>query len=312
MTDPLSDMLSLLRVDSARSARLEARGAWSLQFNESHQVIFGGMTDGSFHLQLSGTTSPPMEIRAGDCYLLMRGQQHVIGSDLSTPSEDGRKLFDLAGRRGKVARCGKGNVNAVFTGGSFRLDDDSSGLLNFLPPVIHIAAGTVDRAPLRAAFQLIDAETGTNQPGTGAIAGSLANIVLVHMVRVYLKTTKRQPGWLGAMADDHIGAALSAVHKDYARHWTVEDLAASVGMSRTAFAVRFKKLVGVPPLEYLTQWRMAIARQQLKAGKTLAAVAENVGYASDTAFNAAFKRSTGQSPGRYRMLEPSPSTSAAK
>jgi AraC-like DNA-binding protein len=124
----------------------------------------------------------------------------------------------------------------------------------------------------------------------------------VQMVRVYLKTTTRPPGWLGAMADDHIGRALASVHNDYARHWTVEDLAANVGMSRTAFAVRFKTLVGFAPLEYLTQWRMAIARQQLKAGKSLSTVAGNVGYGSDTAFNAAFKRSTGQSPGRYRTL----------
>jgi AraC-like DNA-binding protein len=303
MIDPLSDVLSLLRIDSALSARLEGRGSWSLAFPAYHQVLFGTVVEGSMFLMVDDP-STPIELHAGDCYLLTRGQSYRLANHPDTPAQNGRRVFDARGPDG-IVRCGGGALNLIWAGGSFRLDDDSSDLLlDLLPPIINLPAGSVDHAPLRTALQLIAAETANTQPGAGAIAGSLANLVLVQMLRVYLKGTTRPPGWLGAIADDHIGNALAAVHKDYARHWTVEDLANEVGMSRTAFAVRFKSLVGVPPLEYLTQWRMAVARRELKTGKSLSSVAESVGYSSDTAFNAAFKRATGQSPGRYRSLEP--------
>jgi AraC-like DNA-binding protein len=248
--------------------------------------------------------STPIELRAGDCYLLTRGQSYRLFSDVDAPSENGRSILGSTGQDG-IVRYGKGDINLVWSGGTFRLDDESSDLLlNLLPPLIHLPAGSVDQAPLRAALNLIATETANVQPGASAIAGSLANLVLVQILRVYLKNTTRPPGWLGAIADDKIANTLAAMHVDYARHWTVEELANQVGMSRTTFAVRFRTLVGMPPLEYLTQWRMTIARRDLKSGKSLASVAESVGYASDTAFNAAFKRATGQSPGRFRMPEP--------
>ncbi|CAN7589966.1 helix-turn-helix transcriptional regulator [Pararhizobium sp. LjRoot238] len=91
------------------------------------------------------------------------------------------------------------------------------------------------------------------------------------------------------------------MHGDLARRWKVEDLALAVGMSRTTFTQRFKTLVGLPPLDYLMRWRMTVAGTELRKGdKSLSAVAESVGYASDTAFNSAFKRTIGQSPGRWR------------
>jgi AraC-like DNA-binding protein len=302
MLDPLSDVLSFLRVESALSARLEARGSWSLSFPACHQVLFGAVVEGSMFLA-ADSSAKPIEIKAGDCYLLTRGQEYQFGTSLAARCENGRRVFDTRKKNG-IVKYGKGDLSLVWAGGSFRLDDDSGDLLlDLLPPVIHLPAGSVDQAPLRTVFNLIATETSSPQPGAGAIAGSLANLVLVQMLRVYLKTTTRPPGWLAAIADEHIGNAVAIVHTQYAEHWTVEDLANKVGMSRTAFAVRFKTLVGLPPLEYLTQWRMVIARRALKAGKSLSVVAESVGYASDTAFNAAFKRATGQSPGRYRSIE---------
>jgi AraC-like DNA-binding protein len=144
-------------------------------------------------------------------------------------------------------------------------------------------------------------ETELARPGATAVAGSLANIVLVNILRAYLVSDSPPTGWLGALADPKIGRALGVMHGDTARRWKVEDLASEVGMSRTTFAERFKARVGLPPLEYLIRWRMTIARNALKAdSESLSDIATAVGYESETAFSSAFKRVCGQSPGRYR------------
>jgi len=123
--------------------------------------------------------------------------------------------------------------------------------------------------------------------------------VLVNILRAYLAGDERPRGWLGALSDPHIGAALGLMHGNVAQRWKVGDLASEVGMSRTSFAERFKSLVGMSPLEYLMRWRMTIARDALgRENANLAAIAEAIGYESDTAFSLAFKRTFGSSPGR--------------
>ncbi|MEX3980774.1 helix-turn-helix transcriptional regulator [Paraburkholderia sp. EG287A] len=122
------------------------------------------------------------------------------------------------------------------------------------------------------------------------MAGSLANIVLVNILRAHLAASSGPTGWLGALSDPGIGSALKMVHGDMARRWKVDELASKVGMSRTAFIERFKDLVGLPPLEYLIRWRMTIARDALKTGNDhLASIAAAVGYASETTFSSTSK-----------------------
>jgi AraC-like DNA-binding protein len=123
----------------------------------------------------------------------------------------------------------------------------------------------------------------------------------VNILRAYLTGDERPQSWLGALSDQQIGGALRLMHGNVAQRWKVSDLASEVGMSRTSFAERFKSLVGMAPLEYLTRWRMTIARNALRReDANLAAIAEAIGYESDTAFSLAFKRMFGSSPGRYR------------
>jgi AraC-like DNA-binding protein len=123
----------------------------------------------------------------------------------------------------------------------------------------------------------------------------------VNILRAYLAGDERPRGWLGALSDQHIGAALRLMHGNVAQRWKVSDLASEVGMSRTSSAERFKSLVGMAPLEYLTRWRMTIARDALRReDANLATIAEAIGYESDMAFSLAFKRRFGSSPGRYR------------
>lgn len=298
--DPLSDVFSLLRVQSVLSARIEVLGPWSLRFSAYRHMKFGGVLEGSFWLWAEDGT-PPVKLEEGDFYLLTRGQPYCTGSDPKLNPGDGRKVLASRICPNGIVRYGKAGERMSAAGGRFIFDDDTSDLLlPLLPPLVHVPAASDSAAPLRAVLELLRLETEAVRPGALVAAVSLANMVLVQILRVHLASGVIAPGWLGALSDPKIGAALGYMHADVARRWKIEELASAVAMSRTTFTERFKALVGLPPLSYLIRWRMAVAGAALRSGKSVSAVAESVGYGSDVAFNSAFKRTTGRSPGRYR------------
>jgi AraC-like DNA-binding protein len=301
--DPLSDVLSLLRVENVRSNRLELMGQWSLQFPPYRHIVFGGVLEGSHWICADGCA--PFHVNQGDCVLLTSGQPFRLASDLNTTPEDGDAFSERYRDHDNIIRYGSAGARAVLAGSTFTFDNDTSGiLLRLLPPVVHIPASSVNSGSLRMILGLLGSETEVARPGSLAVVASLANIVLVRILRVHLATSPQPAGWLRATADSRIGRALALLHGAPARHWTVEHLASEIGMSRTAFAERFKEIVGLPPLDYLIRWRMELARAALKDNtKSLSSIAESLGYASDSSFNSAFKRATGHSPGRYRTGE---------
>ncbi|NKI72721.1 helix-turn-helix domain-containing protein [Collimonas pratensis] len=298
--DPLSDVLSLLKVDSVLSARFEGCGSWAMRFPAYCHIKFGAVLEGSFWLWCEGS-EVPSKFERGDFYLLTNGLPYCTASDLTKEPKDGRQIFDAYKGTDGVVRYGEGLDKVVVTGGRFTFDNDSSYLLiKQLPPLVRIPATSPCSTPLKAILDLLADETETIRPGYAISATSIANIVLVHTLRAHLAATSLTTGWFGAIKDKQIGTALSLMHGDIAKRWTVNDLATSIGLSRTVFTQRFKKFVGFSPLDYLLRWRMTVAGTELKNGTSLSKVAESVGYSSDTAFNSAFKRITGESPGRYR------------
>lgn len=298
--DPLSDVFHLLKVESVLSARIEVYGAWSLRFSAYEHIKFGGVLEGSFWLWFEDG-APPVKLEAGDFYLLTRGQPYCTGSDPSLDPVDGREVLATCRCADGIVRYGQGGEKVSAAGGRFTFDANTSDLLlKSLPPLVHVPAASESAASLRAVLDLLRLETESVRPGASVAAVSLANMVLVQILREHLASGAHTPGWLGALADPKIGTALDFIHADVSRRWKVEELASAVAMSRTTFTERFRTLVGMPPLKYLTGWRIAIASAALREGKSLASVAESVGYGSDSAFNSAFKRVTGRSPGRYR------------
>ncbi|MEM5327796.1 AraC family transcriptional regulator [Paraburkholderia sp. JHI2823] len=299
--DPLSDVLSLLKVKSVLSGRLEAAGPWALRFPAYRHVKFGGVIKGARWVWIEGVTELA-KMEEGDFCLLTDGLPHCFASDPGVQLQDGEKVF--ASHRGAdgIVRYGRGDMCTISVGGQFEFDGEMSGLLlNSLPPLVLISAASPDARSLSAALELIRTETESVRPGAAAMAGSLANIVLVNILRAHLAANPRPTGWLGALSDPRIGSALRMVHEDIAHRWKVDELASKVGMSRTAFIERFKDLVGLPPLEYLIRWRMTIAMDTLKTGNdNLASIAAAVGYASETTFSSTFKRRFGQRPSRFR------------
>ncbi|SFP83064.1 AraC family transcriptional regulator [Variovorax sp. 770b2] len=304
--DPLSDVLSMLTVSSTLSSRFEARGRWALRYSQyASHIKLGCVLEGRFRLDVDGAAAPVV-LEAGDFFLLTNGLPFSASSDPPGPLRDGTQLNrDHRGPDGVVRYDGQGaedGTRVALASGRFALAGEAGELLlRHLPPLIHLRASDPGARPLVGLLDLLGWETAEMRPGSSIARTNLAALVLVQALRVHLANAPQPEGWLGAMADARIGAALSQMHADIAQPWTVERLAQSAGMSRTAFAVRFKALTGSTPLDYLGGWRMTVARNALRHGEEgIARIAERVGYQSETAFSAAFKRETGESPGRFR------------
>ncbi|MFL9944114.1 AraC family transcriptional regulator [Paraburkholderia graminis] len=298
--DPLSDILSILKVESMLSARLEAHGPWAFRYPEYRHMKFGGLAEGERWVWVEG--GAPVRMKAGDFYLLTDGRPYCIASDLGASLVDGVAALASVRVPAGVMRYGEGEPRSVAAAGRFTfVADEMAALVRFLPPLIHIRADHLDHADLANLLALIIAETERDAPGTSVAASNLASLVLVQIIRAHLATGEHSPSWLAATVDPNVGPALALMHEHVAHGWTVEGLAAEIGMSRTAFAQRFRETVGTPPLAYLLQWRMTLAKAALRSGeRNMADLAERLGYSSSTAFSIAFKRETGTSPGRFR------------
>ena len=193
---------------------------------------------------------------------------------------------------------------AAIIAGRFSFDEAyGRPLTDFLPPLILIRGGQPQMRPLQKTLELLVSEVERVHSGGSEIAvRRLADLLLIQALRAHIADTEsEQTGWLHALADSHIGAALNSMHKRIEHPWTVASLASEAGMSRSAFALRFKELMGESPLEYLTRWRMYRGSDLLReSDRKLADVAQAVGYDSDGAFHKAFKRVLGIAPGEYR------------
>jgi AraC-like DNA-binding protein len=316
--DPLSDVLSMLTVSSTLSSRFEARGRWGFRYPRyASHIKLGCVLTGRLRMQIESTADAAADVvsmAAGDFYLLTNGQPFMACSDPPGPLQDGVQASrDHRGADGVMRFEGHGAGSetegdeasapmVTMATGRFTLDGEAGELLlRHLPPLIHLRASDPGTRPLAGLLDLMSWETAELRPGASIARTHLAALVLVQALRVYLANAPQPEGWLGAMADARIGQALSRMHGDIAQPWTVERLAHTAGMSRTAFAVRFKALTGSTPLEYLGGWRMTVARNALRhSDEGIARIAERIGYQSETAFSAAFKREIGESPGRFR------------
>ena len=305
--DPIEDVLGLLHVQTAVSSGLRAGGAWCIRFGPYAHVKFTTVLRGACWLAPEGGEAVRLE--EGDCYLASTGHAYRLGSDLSLPAAEAAAVFSRVGAD-RIARHGVGEPVVELLGGSFTFAARNAALLlDTLPPVVVIrrddAAAPRAAEAVRWAMAQLAAEGagGTAEPGASVIVERLADILLVQALRVVSAAGAGAglPGWLPALAHPQIGEALRLMHAEPGRRWTVAALAHAVGLSRSSFAERFRALVGVPPLEYLQRWRMHAAAEALQErGRTVASVAFDAGYASESAFSAAFKRTMGQAPTHHR------------
>ncbi|MDX8463173.1 AraC family transcriptional regulator [Mesorhizobium humile] len=296
MHDALSDILALIEMRSIRCTRLEAAGEWAWRFPAKPILKFVAVLKGGCWLILNGEERYRLE--TGDTFLLANASDYVVASDPGKRPEDGMAAFDWD--RSDIARY-QGD-DTVLLGGGFALEGNNAGLLlDVLPDVMILSAAGPSAAVLHGSLKLLDEEVRAARMGTTLLTHRLADILLVQALRAFVdQGGGGVGGWLAALKDPRLGASINLMHRTPERQWTLRELAAEAGMSRSSYVAHFKEAVGMPPMEYLRRWRMEKARDALRnANTSLADLAHDLGFASESSFGNTFKRVFGHSPRNY-------------
>ncbi|PWH13108.1 MAG: AraC family transcriptional regulator [Anaerolineae bacterium] len=296
--DPLTQILNLAHLKSSVYCRSELGSPWGLHFAPRSCAVFHVLHRGTGFFRLEGQTewSP---LQQGDLLLLPNGQEHTI---VETPTTQPLRNLELD-QWGECALMRWSETpSAVLLCGTFNFEFlNATSLFQYLPSVIHIPYST--ESPLNRILELMADEAEAQRPAKEVVLRRLADILFVQIIQRWVQIQgKPDRGWLSAFHDPFIGKALELIHSQPQQNWTVASLARSVACSRSAFAARFSALIGEPPLEYLTRWRMQIASRLLTEDPTLriGEIAARVGYRSEAAFSKAFKRLLGAAPSAYR------------
>jgi len=300
--DPLSDVLSLLKPQSHVSAGFDAGGDWAIAFPGNIGIKCYAVVSGGCFLVVEGVAEA-VRLDAGDCFLLPSGRAFRLASDLDVTPVAAGIVFPPPRAGGVITYNGGGDVFLV--GSRFTLSGaHAEMLMGMLPPIVHIKKES-DQAALRWSVEHMMQELREPRPGNFLVAQHLAHLMLIQALRMHMAEGLRGGvGWLFALADRQMGVAISAIHAEPARRWTLADLASHAGMSRSSFAQRFKQTVGVAPMDYLTRWRMLLAGDRLAHGdEPVSTIALSLGYESESAFSTAFKRVMGCPPRRYGRTE---------
>jgi AraC-like DNA-binding protein len=330
--DPLSDVLRSVRLRGSVFFHVSCRDQWAVQAPPSRDiapVVMPGTEHViEYHLLVKGggwvavDGEPPLRLREGDIVMLPHGDAHVVSSapGVRPPAED-NWLFRMRDDpkpipvtyRGNMVEPGlqlpPGDASTVMVCGFIACDlRPFNPLIDALPRLLHLPAEGVG-AWVVPMLEHAASESGTRRAGSAALLQRVSEMVFVDGARRYLDTLPPQAqGWLGALRDRQVGRAITLMHADPAEPWTLEELGRRAGLSRSALHERFVALAGMPPMQYLTNWRMQCGARLLREGHaSVAAVALEVGYDSEAAFSRAFKRATGQPPGAWRRTQMQPS-----
>jgi AraC family transcriptional regulator, alkane utilization regulator len=313
--DALSDLLQVVKLNGALFLEGRLTSPWCVEVDPStgaaimlrqyNPVLF-------FHIVAEGRCrmrftdgGDALELSTGDLVLIPRGDTHLLGSDLQ-----------LAPVKSGVV------VRRSATGGMFSIDHGGGGdearilcgymscdktlcrmLLDALPRVVHASLGNGASADWLMSLARRGArENAAPSPGSGTLRAKLAELLFVEAVGRYIESLPAdQTGWLAGLRDRYVGRALGLMHQQPAREWTADDLAESVGLSPSALRQRFTDLLGQPPMQYLTRWRLTLAASKLRSSdRAIAQIAGEFGYESESAFNRAFKREFEMPPAAWR------------
>ncbi|HSC85777.1 MAG TPA: AraC family transcriptional regulator [Polyangiaceae bacterium] len=314
--DTLSDVLKAVRLQSALYFFVDASAPWAEEAPEACLVasrVHEGASDViEYHVVMSGEChgglvgGEPIHLETGDIIVFPQGDRHWMASDPHLrPALDPDLFARLRSQEvaiPEVSVGGTGTKTLLLCGFMACDATPHNPLLRALPRVLVVRAKASKNPTLAHFSEMALRESRQGDAGSSCVLARLSELMFIEAIREYVQSLgSERPGWLGGLRDQWVGSALSHLHQRPAFPWTIETLAKEVGMSRSVLADRFSELVGVPPMQYLTDWRMQLTATMLRnSSEGLARIAESVGYGSEAALSRAFKRSVGQSPAAYR------------
>lgn len=296
--DPFLDLIGLLRPRATLWGGIEGRGSWAVSFRKRDDLLFCWLSRGE--CQLLRPRMPPLRLGANDFVLVRTDSPFILSSDPSIEPIDSETA--VVRTRKTTLRVGSGAKSPVtLRGGRFVFDTASEALLtDLLPSLVHIPGSDTSSPRIRTLMSMNEAESSHPGPGSEFIVARLMELILVEILRGNSFSAPQHAGLIAGLKDPKMARALSAIHRDVARDWTVASLARLCGISRSGFATRFRATVGMAPVEYLQHWRMALAKDALRLGaRGIGEIGLSIGFQSPSAFSTAFTRVVGLSPRRF-------------
>jgi AraC-like DNA-binding protein len=301
--DLLSEVLQDLRLARASYGRSELTAPWGIEIPFKEGVRFHFVAEGECWMLTD--CHHPIHMARGDVVLLPHGTGHVIADKpMRRPLPLAEVGPELIGTSTYKLTAGGGGARSLIVCCTIGFDGPTAHpLVQMLPEVLHVKGSDKSDPSLPALLDMMALEVIEPKIGSATIMARLADIVMTRIIRGWVESRPSElTGWLAAVKDSQIGAALAGIHRRPGHNWSVESLAALAGMSRSKFSDRFTDLLDLSPARYLLQWRMRLAAAWLKSGDlTLAQMAAELGYESEASFSRAFKRFMGISPGATRL-----------
>jgi AraC-like DNA-binding protein len=313
--DALSDVLRVVRLKGGVFLNAEFTAPWCVSMQAApedcgptleraeHLVLYHYVVEGRLLTRIDD--GKPTAVEAGEVVIFPHNHAHLLGSHLDAPPVPSRDVVQPSPDGGLlVIRHGGGGEAARIVCGFLASDRlEENPLVGALPPVLRFDTRQgASGAWIKSSFEFAANEMEARRAGSETVLAKLSELLFVEALRRHVEgLSDQQTGWLAGLKDPFVSRALSLLHGRVAQEWTVDDLGREVGLSRSALAERFTRLIGEPPMRYLARWRIQVAAHQLRTSdSSLARIAEQVGYESEAAFNRAFKRSFGAPPATWR------------
>lgn len=294
MIDPLAEVVTLLQPSAPLSKMVSGAGAWRVQRSEPGTPFYNVVLQGSCRLAVNGME--PVCLEEGDFVLIPAAYDFTVSSH-DAESAEGVDLLKMTMLEDGVRRgTPDGPADVRMLVGHFAFGSpDAALLVSLLPELIHVRG----EKRLSTIVQLVAEEARGRRPGREVILARLLEVLLIEALRSSAGTAA-QPGLLRGLSDGRLAAAIRRMHEEPTRAWSVAELAKEAALSRSAFFDRFSRAMGIPPMEYLLSWRMALAKTLLRRRESgIAEIAERVGYSSASTFSVAFTRFVGQPPTQF-------------
>ena len=271
----------------------------------AHLILYHYVAEGELRVRVEGKDAETMTLRAGEVILLPSNDRHVMGSDIALAPVESHTLIRPPDGGGlfTIRHGGNGERTRLICGFVGCDSADGNPIFTTLPPALRLNVEGGGAAEwIRSTFQFAADEVSAGRPGSETVLAKLSELLFVESVRRYAEgLPDGETGWMAGLRDPYVSRTLALFHREVTRSWTMDELGRAVGLSRSALADRFTRLIGTAPMHYLANWRMQVARQQLRStSASLAQVAEAVGYESEASFSRAFKKAFGVAPATWR------------